>query len=53
MMSIEKILAIAKNRGFFYPGSEIHSAIAGFWHYGPVGTIFKNKQILGNYIVIH
>jgi len=42
-MDIEKILAVAKRRGFFYPGAEIHKTIAGFWHYGPIGTILKKK----------
>ncbi|NIN52748.1 MAG: glycine--tRNA ligase [Nitrososphaeria archaeon] len=34
---------IAKRRGFFYPGSEIHGAPAGFWHYGPLGTTLKRR----------
>jgi len=42
-MGIEKIMAIAKRRGFFYPSSEIHSSIAGFWNYGPLGVILKKK----------
>lgn len=42
-MSIEKIVSIAKRRGFFYLGSEIHKPIAGFWHYGPLGVALKRK----------
>jgi glycyl-tRNA synthetase len=42
-MSFEKVVEIAKKRGFFYPSSEIHGAIAGFWNYGVVGTLLKKK----------
>jgi len=42
-MSFEKVVEIAKRRGFFYPGSEIYGGISGFWHYGVVGTLLKKK----------
>jgi len=42
-MDVEKILSIAKRRGFFYPCSEIHGSISGFWDYGPLGTALKKK----------
>ncbi|MFQ5710292.1 MAG: glycine--tRNA ligase [Candidatus Geothermarchaeales archaeon] len=42
-MSLKKIVDVAKRRGFFYPGSGIHSPMAGFWHYGPLGTSLKRN----------
>jgi glycyl-tRNA synthetase len=42
-MSFEKIVEIAKRRGFFYLSSEIYGGISGFWNYGVVGTLLKKK----------
>ena len=39
----EKIIDIAGKRGFFYPSAEIYGAKAGFWTYGHLGTILKQK----------
>ena len=35
---MEKIVALAKRRGFIYPGSEIYGGLANTYDYGPVGT---------------
>lgn len=43
MELMEKISALAKRRGFIYPGSEIYGGIAGFWDYGPLGVELKNN----------
>ena len=32
--SMEKIVALAKARGFVYPGSEIYGGLANTWDYG-------------------
>lgn len=40
---MDKITALAKRRGFIYPGSEIYGGIAGFWDYGPLGVELKNN----------
>lgn len=40
---MEKITALAKRRGFIYPGSEIYGGITGFWDYGPLGVELKNN----------
>ena len=40
---MEKIVALAKNRGFVYPGSEIYGGLANTWDYGPLGVEFKNN----------
>ena len=40
---MEKIVSLAKRRGFIYPGSEIYGGLAGFWDYGPLGVELKNN----------
>ncbi len=35
---MEKIVSLAKRRGFIYPGSEIYGGLAGTWDYGPLGA---------------
>ncbi len=35
---IDKIVALAKRRGFVYPSSEIYGGIGGFWDFGPLGV---------------
>ena len=41
--TMEKIVALAKNRGFVFPGSEIYGGLANTWDYGPLGVEFKNN----------
>jgi len=43
MTNIETIERIAKRRGFIYPSSEIYGGLAGFYDYGHLGTLMKNK----------
>jgi len=40
---MDKIVSLAKRRGFIYPSSEIYGGIAGFWDYGPLGVELKNN----------
>ena len=35
---MEKIVALAKSRGFVYPGSEIYGGLANTWDYGNLGV---------------
>ena len=42
-VTLEKITALAKNRGFIFPGSEIYGGLANTWDYGPLGVEFKNN----------
>ena len=42
-VTMDKITALAKNRGFVYPGSEIYGGLANTWDYGPLGVEFKNN----------
>ena len=41
--NFETIVALCKNRGFVYPGSEIYGGLANSWDYGPLGVEFKNN----------
>jgi len=41
--TMEKIVALAKNRGYVFPGSEIYGGFANTWDYGPLGVEFKNN----------
>lgn len=41
--TMEKVVALAKNRGFVYPGSEIYGGLANTWDYGPIGVELKNN----------
>lgn len=43
MVSLDKIVALAKRRGFIYPGSEIYGGLGGTWDYGPLGVELKNN----------
>jgi glycyl-tRNA synthetase len=40
---MERIVALAKRRGFVFPASEIYGGINGFWDYGPLGVQLKNN----------
>ncbi|MBQ7624117.1 MAG: glycine--tRNA ligase [Clostridia bacterium] len=41
--TMEKIVALCKNRGFVFPGSEIYGGLANTWDYGPLGAELKNN----------
>ena len=41
--NMETIVALAKGRGFVYPGSEIYGGLANSWDYGPLGVELKNN----------
>ncbi|MEK7198075.1 MAG: glycine--tRNA ligase [Patescibacteria group bacterium] len=40
---MEKIVSLAKRRGFIFPGSEIYGGLSGTWDYGPAGSILKKN----------
>ena len=40
---MEKIVSLAKRRGFIYPCSEIYGGLSGTWDYGPLGVELKNN----------
>ena len=41
--TMEKIVALCKNRGFVFAGSEIYGGLANTWDYGPLGVELKNN----------
>jgi glycyl-tRNA synthetase len=41
----EKIVELAKRRGFFWPSYEIYGGVAGFYDLGPLGTLLKNRIV--------
>ena len=41
--TMDKIVALCKNRGFIFSGSEIYGGLANTWDYGPLGVEFKNN----------
>ena len=42
--TMDKIVALCKNRGFVYPGSEIYGGLANSWDYGPLGVELKTTS---------
>lgn len=40
---MERIVSLAKRRGFIFPGSEIYGGLTGTWDYGPLGVELKNN----------
>jgi len=41
----DKVVELAKRRGFFWPSFEIYGGVAGFYDLGPLGTLLKNNII--------
>ena len=41
--SMDKIVALCKNRGFVFADSEIYGGLANSWDYGPLGVELKNN----------
>ncbi len=41
--TMEKIVALCKNRGIVYAGSEIYGGLSNSWDYGPLGVELKNN----------
>jgi glycyl-tRNA synthetase len=41
--TMEKIVALAKRRGFVFPGSDIYGGLKGTWDLGPLGVALNNR----------
>ena len=41
--TMDQIVALCKNRGFIFPGSDIYGGLANSWDYGPLGVELKNN----------
>ena len=42
-LTMDKLVALCKGRGFIYAGSEIYGGLANSWDYGPLGVELKNN----------
>jgi glycyl-tRNA synthetase len=42
-VTLDKIVSLAKRRGFIFPGSEIYGGLAGAFDYGPLGLALKKN----------
>jgi len=42
-VDINTIIALCKNRGFVFPGSEIYGGLANTWDFGPLGVELNNN----------
>jgi glycyl-tRNA synthetase len=40
---MEKLVSLAKRRGFFFQSSEIYGGLQGFWDFGPLGVALRNN----------
>src|SRR5438105_6191315 len=41
--ALEKLVSLAKRRGFFFQSSEIYGGIQGIWDFGPLGVALRNN----------
>jgi len=42
-LTMDKLVALCKGRGFVFAGSEIYGGLANSWDYGPLGVLLKNN----------
>ncbi|MGH2449525.1 MAG: glycine--tRNA ligase, partial [Chloroflexota bacterium] len=42
-VTMDKVAALAKRRGFVFGSSDIYGGVSGFWDYGPLGVELKNN----------
>ncbi|MBI5404645.1 MAG: glycine--tRNA ligase [Candidatus Kerfeldbacteria bacterium] len=40
---MDKIVNLAKRRGFIFPSADIYGGLGGFWDSGPLGVLLKNN----------
>jgi glycyl-tRNA synthetase len=43
VVTMDKIVSLAKRRGFVFGASEIYGGLSGFWDYGPLGVELKRN----------
>ena len=43
LLTMDKLVALCKNRGYIFAGSEIYGGLANSWDYGPLGVELKNN----------
>ncbi|RME30088.1 glycine--tRNA ligase [Candidatus Parcubacteria bacterium] len=44
-VGLDTLVALAKRRGFIFPGSELYGGLAGTWDYGPLGALLKHNIV--------
>ena len=42
-VTMDKLVALCKNKGFIFAGSEIYGGLANTWDFGPLGVEMKNN----------
>jgi len=42
-VTMEKIVSLAKRRGFIFQAGELYGGLSGFYDYGPLGSLLKNN----------
>ena len=42
-VTMDKVVALAKRRGFVFGSNEIYGGLSGFWDYGPLGVELKQN----------
>ena len=42
-LTMEKLVALAKGRGFYFCRKRIYGGLANTWDYGPLGVEIKNN----------
>ena len=42
-LTMDKLVALCKGRGFIFGGSEIYGGLANTWDFGPLGVALKNN----------
>lgn len=43
VVTMDKVAALSKRRGFVFPGSDIYGGLANTWDYGPLGAELKRN----------
>jgi glycyl-tRNA synthetase len=43
VVTMDKVAALCKRRGFIFPGSDIYGGLANTWDYGPLGVELKRN----------
>ena len=43
IVTLDKVAALCKRRGFVFPGSDIYGGLANTWDYGPLGAELKRN----------
>lgn len=40
---LDSMISLTKRRGFIFQGSDLYGGINGFWDYGPLGSLLKDR----------